>query len=252
MERVLNRGSGRAFTVHLDGFASHTGAARHNELLSSLREQAVEAQLRTALDLKPDLKPLVSFNRKFHGFLDSPPGEDPQFRSVRVVVTRPGALPPPVPVPQNGSKTFKIRLLFISSASSPVPIFPVQVDVAEFEIVNLKDNKSGRFRFIGVGATVPIPKLPFVSGGAIGNFKQLSITDPVNLRDFEGAASYGQPPGGGPISVAPSMLAIQSLSFRLKEAKTLPDPLPIDSSFSVGITIFSSTIGKLTLLEVRP
>jgi len=91
-----------------------------------------------------------------------------------------------------------------------------------------------------------------VSGGAIGNFKQLSITDPVNLRDFEGAASYGQPPGGGPISVAPSMLAIQSLSFRLKEAKTLPDPLPIDSSFSVGITIFSSTIGKLTLLEVRP
>ncbi|MEN3376697.1 MAG: hypothetical protein V7604_2052 [Hyphomicrobiales bacterium] len=251
MVRVLNVGSGRAFVIHLDGFASRTGGAQHNDFLSTLREQAIENQLRTALDLKPDLKPLVTFNRKFHGFADSPPGENAHFRAVRIVVTRPGPPPKPVPIP-TGSKFWEVRLVTLLSLGIPVVIIPgaeIQVDAALFEIVDRSPGgKQGLFRYVGGGVAVGVPKLGPVSGGPLGNFTLFSTTDPVGLRDFEGDASFLQPPAIGPIG--DSFLAIQNRVFLLKETHTIPDPIPVDS-FSFIPNIFESTSGSLTLLRIN-
>jgi hypothetical protein len=85
-------------TVSIDGFASRTGTAKHNLILSENREEAVEDYLRTHTRAFDSASP-HKINRKFHGFSDSPPGEKATFRSVRIVVHRPGLIPPPVPVP---------------------------------------------------------------------------------------------------------------------------------------------------------
>ena len=251
MVRSLNVGSGRAFVVHLDGFASRTGDARHNDLLSVVREQAIESQLTIALELKPDLKPLVTFNRNFHGFTDSPPGENAHFRSVRIVVTRPGPPPRPVPIPV-GSKLWKVRLTALTSVGIPIVIVPganVQVDGALFEIVDRSPGgKIGLFSFIGGGFGIGIPKLGPISGAGLGTFSDFQTTDSVDIRDFGGDASFGQPPELGPFGN--SLLSIQSRAFLLKEARTLPDPLPINS-FTVIANLFAATKGSLTLQQIN-
>ena len=84
-------------TVSMDGFASRTGTAAHNQTLSENREQAVENYLRAHTTVFNPGNP-HTLNRKFNGFTGSPPGENPLFRSVRVVVHKPGVVPPPVPV----------------------------------------------------------------------------------------------------------------------------------------------------------
>lgn len=90
-------GSG-PFTVSIDGFASRTGTAKHNQKLSEDREQAVENYIR-AHTKAFDGGRANKINRNFHGFTDSPPGEKETFRSVRIVVHPPAAPPIPVPVP---------------------------------------------------------------------------------------------------------------------------------------------------------
>jgi hypothetical protein len=85
-------------TVSIDGFASHTGAAKHNLILSENREQAVENFLRARTKVFDPGQP-HTINRNFNGFVGSPPGENPRFRSVRIVVHKPGVVPPPIPVP---------------------------------------------------------------------------------------------------------------------------------------------------------
>jgi hypothetical protein len=84
-------------TVSIDGFASHTGTARHNLILSENREREVENFLRAHTNVFDPGQP-HTINRNFNGFTGSPPGENPRFRSVRVVVHKPGVVPPPVPV----------------------------------------------------------------------------------------------------------------------------------------------------------
>jgi hypothetical protein len=105
-------------TVSIDGFASHTGSAQFNRVLSENREQAVENFLRARTNLFDPGSP-HKINRAFHGFSDSPPGENARFRSVRVVVHRPELPPPPIPVPKDeGSKAFQIKL---PSVRMPLP-----------------------------------------------------------------------------------------------------------------------------------
>src|SRR5215471_15877764 len=81
----LGRAGRPVVTVSIDGFASHTGTAHHNLTLSQRREQAVAAFLRANSRL---FAPAGSnkINTDFHGFAGAPPGENPMFRSVRVVV----------------------------------------------------------------------------------------------------------------------------------------------------------------------
>lgn len=260
MHRVLNLGSGRAFAVWLDGYASRTGDEQHNVFLSAMREQAIEAQLGIALDLDPDLKVLVDFKRNWHGFLESPPGEDPRYRSVRLVVTRPGPPPPPIRILPSGSTTWKIRLTMLVSAGVPVPGVPglvLQNDAALFEIVDTSPGgKIGLFSYVGglahlkPGLAIGVPKMGPISGGGAGTWAPFSTSDRVTLRDFEGDASFGQPPAVWSYSLGPSMLSIQSHAFMMKECKTRPDPLPIDG-LSVLVNIFASSMGTLKLRQVN-
>lgn len=84
--------------VSVDGFASRTGTAEHNKVLSARRERAVEKFLiANSKTIGPGRTNTI--NPNFHGFSDSPPGENPRFRSVRLVVHKPGVVPPPIPVP---------------------------------------------------------------------------------------------------------------------------------------------------------
>jgi hypothetical protein len=126
------------------------------------------------------------------------------------------------------------------SLGIPIVIVPganVQAGGAVFEIVDRSPGgKIGLFRFLGIGLGVGIPKLGPVSGAGLGTFTDFSTTDPVGLRDFDGDASFGQPPELGPLGN--SLLAIQSGTFFLKEAHTVPDPLPINS-FTVIANIFA-------------
>jgi hypothetical protein len=91
-------------TVSIDGFASRTGSAAHNKTLSENREQAVENFLRAHSNVFDPGNP-HTINRNFNGFSGSPPGENPLFRSVRIVVHKPGVVPPPKPVPPPPSPT---------------------------------------------------------------------------------------------------------------------------------------------------
>jgi hypothetical protein len=94
-----------AWKVSIDGYASHTWrgdqslAKMHNDQLSLMREQSVAAYFREFLAMKPELEKLVKIDTDFHGFSQSPirRGENPWFRSVRVVVHRPSFVPPPRP-----------------------------------------------------------------------------------------------------------------------------------------------------------
>ncbi|MBV8589323.1 MAG: hypothetical protein JO212_04565, partial [Acetobacteraceae bacterium] len=80
----------RPWKVSIDGYASHTGTKRHNDILSVLREQAVAAFFFERFMRNPALDSSVQVDTKFHGFLDSPEtGEDAYYRAARVVAHRP-------------------------------------------------------------------------------------------------------------------------------------------------------------------
>ena len=103
-------------TISMDGFASRTGGVNHNLILSENREESVEGYLRTHASIFDAGSP-HKINRLFHGFTDSPPGENPRFRSVRVVLHSPGIPPPPIPIPP-----------------APVPIPPASTAVGTFRV----------------------------------------------------------------------------------------------------------------------
>jgi hypothetical protein len=224
-----------------------------------MREQAIEDQLGTALALDSELRFVVSFSRHWNGFASSPAGENPRFRSVRVVVTRPGPPPRPIALLPSGSTNWKIRLTVLASAGVPVPQVPglvLQTDAALFEIVDTSPGgKIGLFSYAGgvahgsPGIGVGVPKMGPISGGGLGTWRSFTTSDKVTLRDFEGTASFGQPPAILTYSLGPSMLSIQSHSFMMKECKTSPDPLPIDG-LTVVVNIFASSMGTLKLLQV--
>jgi outer membrane protein OmpA-like peptidoglycan-associated protein len=162
----------RAWTVSIDGFASRTGTAEHNKILSAMREQAVAAYFNYYLDLKPGLKEAVEINTKYHGFTDTTvPGENPLGRSVRVVVHRPGVPPPPKPPEPVASP----RNFFCSDASKdvvnvldrffsfepPIPIFSVsdcvskvlkRLEISGSKIENLVIGGHGASGFQSMGS----------------------------------------------------------------------------------------------------
>lgn len=150
-------------TISIDGFASHTGSAAHNLILSDKREQEVENYLKARSRVFDPGQP-HKINRNFKGFSGSPPGENALFRSVRIVVHKPGIVPPPSPLPP-----------------SPPPVVglsEVTVWINAFINKDVTDGKGGFLTFkltrgLGVGKSV-IP-------GPIPGFKDCYMTD---NRDF--------------------------------------------------------------------
>jgi hypothetical protein len=113
---ALGRPGRPLVTVSIDGFASHTGTAQHNLLLSQRREQEVAAFLRGNSRLFAPLGP-NRIDTAFEGFTGAPPGENPMFRSVRVVVHPPGVRPRPVPIPPSPTPVGPSRRLTVSGGT---------------------------------------------------------------------------------------------------------------------------------------
>jgi hypothetical protein len=274
--RVKNIGSGRAFVIWIKGYASRTGSQAHNYQLSAIREQGIEGRLRDLLEFNDyqNLAGIFTFRRDYIGFRDSPAGENPAFRAVRLTVSRVGPPPPPIKIVPEGSKSWNISLVALASVSiSPAavasavkkalkiagkelhlgPVSP-QIDEALFQIKDLSSGpgiggRIGLFAYTGFGLGISVPKLGPISGGVLGRPFPFTTTQPVLLRDFAGDASFGQPPGIGPYSVAPSSLAIQSHAFMMAECKTDPDSLKI-FDVDVLVTVGSVSKGWLVLLQV--
>jgi hypothetical protein len=263
MRRVQNMGSGRAFVAWIKGFASRRGTETHNYMLSVIREQSIESELVTALQRDSGvLIGMVDFKRDFVGFKESPPGENPAFRAVRLTITRPGPPPPPIRILPAGSKEWSIRLVGLGSLGVPLPkLGPVGVqgDLAGFQITDTSSGpgvggRVGLFSYTGFGFGIAVPKLGKVglgpvSGGGLGTPFPFTTTEPMLLNDFSGDANFLQPPAIGPFSVAPSLLTIQSMKFKMKESRTTPPDLNIDG-VSVIVNILSTTKGTLKLVMV--
>ncbi len=244
----------KAWTASIDGFASHTGSAQHNEYLSAMREQMVENYLRNQLDAGRyrALLPNLEFSRKFHGYRDSPAaGENARYRSVRVAVHRPGLPPPPIDIVPAGPQRWKIRLY--RGAGASIIIF--QGDAIVVQILDLKRNLCGVYYYIGGGLSIPSGKITLPPGSlsGVGAFTDFTTSHDVTLSDFEGEASLMQSPGAaiGSHSVGGTMyLALQARPLLALPGtrKTIvsPDPIPVGGGSGFGIGLGSSSTGKLS------
>ena len=197
--------------VSIDGFASRTGTAAHNKALSERRERAVERFLiANSKTIGPGRTNRV--NPDFHGFSDSPPGENPRFRSVRVVVHRPGVVPPPIPVPV-----------------PPVPVPPVPPTTTAF----------GSFRLDLIG-WIPQPEVDNPLAELPAFVKSLL---PSGMADpFFGGDNFTTP-GATPSSILPpvhTFRATQSLQFNVGSWGDIPT-----------ISINTATPGTTTCLSAR-
>jgi carboxypeptidase C (cathepsin A)/GH25 family lysozyme M1 (1,4-beta-N-acetylmuramidase)/subtilisin family serine protease len=100
--RRASRGTG-ACRIFVSGFASHTGARRHNEVLARDRE---ETTLTAIAALMPaDLVSECDRGGSFDAFWSDPSvGENPRRRAVRLVIqTQNLPPPPPIPIDQCGN-----------------------------------------------------------------------------------------------------------------------------------------------------
>jgi len=270
MFRVRNFGSGRSFKVWSKGKASRTGGDAHNYQLSVIRQGAVQTTLEDALRLpgNSDLVGMVDFSHDWVGFRESPPGENPKFRAVRLTITRAPAPPPPISIVPAGSTQWRATLVANASIQIPIPKIPVGPQGDEV-LVQIEDTSAGPaiggrvglFSYSGIGVGVSIPKIGKVdpgklgpiSGGGLGKPFDFNTTDPVLLKDFVGDASLMQPPGVLSVSLGSALLAIQSHSFMMKECHTIVGGRQADielDGLNVIINVLSTSKGTLKLIMV--
>jgi hypothetical protein len=241
----VKQGATGPLTVSIDGFASRTGTAKHNLILSENREEAVEGYLRTHTDIFDTPSP-HKVNRRFHGFTDSPAGENARFRSVRVVVHIGDVPPPPVPpLPkEEGSKDFELRLIEAKSATI-FPIGGVIHQKARFLFVDLKRQRQQEFLYEGTGNSLSTPSkgLSITFGGPFAAFHTLRG---AAFSDFKGSASLGSFVSVGPASMK-SKLTIESPPFFSGANRILETDINFATGATLGgsISLFSATKGNL-------
>jgi hypothetical protein len=244
--------SGPQWKVWIDGYASKTGEFSHNVLLSSNREQAVEKEFRKRIKARGLTDDDIAYDMKFHGFKDtSVKGEHEEGRAVYIVIQRPGLPPPPViakpPPPPPTSKKFKICVLGDIMGAK---VFALETSF--FQIVDTDNSLTAFFLFTGWGTSVPVPITPPASLTMKGDDTYFETTKPVELKDFEGNASYGQGPSIGKWSLFPALLAINGSGFLSKGVSIKPPHtlgIQIVTGKTIGVNIFSSTEGKM---EMKP
>lgn len=236
---------GKRWMVSIDGYASRTGSSEWNKELSRQRMYSVNDYIRARLYVDFDLAPYVDFNTQWHGFEQTTiQGENPFGRSVRTAIHRPH-LPPPPPVPPeripcNKSKDWQIRVLGVFSAGIPLPLpgGPVLAgDCALFEINDLTNNRIGYFYFLGAGVAIGV-KLPPVTPTVAGPYRCFSTNKPVCLENFQGQASFGQPPTIGPLSAGPAILGFEGpIIGRTSwgQVGTNPKYIPIQTGSTIGL-----------------
>jgi hypothetical protein len=241
-----------SWDIYIDAFASKTGSANHNRILTQLREQAAEDYLRGKLPEGAGFKPVVNYVKSdWQGFdKTTVAGEDKAWRSVRVAIVKKGLpTPKPKPLPPPTSKVlvssnFQIR--FEGSASpgytSPYGI-SIGVDTIIFRIWDKMNLQAAVFYYtaFAVGLAIPWSKIPPVSTTLpSGDWETILTTRDIELRQFEGTALFQTT---GWLSVSANVLYIQSLPDGVK---TYPNPVPISTGTS-PVPSSSNSVGRLTL-----
>lgn len=238
-----------SWKIFVNGYASRTGEFAHNVELSANRAQGVQKFLDKYMDkrigpgdIQKDFIP--------NGFAKTTvKGEDPLGRSVNVLIQRPELLAPPqitlpdIPVVPTSSTKFAVRMLGDISIAKGF-----MREVAFFQFVDVARKTTAFFTFAkSLGVSVPLPGPP-VSVTKGGKFTSFETTKAVELKDFEGNASFGQGPSIGPYSLVDALLAINSHAF-LSKGVSIKVPhtkgIKINTGFQFGVSIFSSTDGVL-------
>ena len=166
--------------IGVDGFATHTGTAKHNQALSQVREENTFNYINQhlfdnvrAVDAERFESRIVR-DPKFHGFNKTTvEGENPLGRSVQVLMKRPN-LPPSKQVPEQPPKkdlcprSIHWEARITSSLSVGVGLVG---GVLGLELRNLDCKRGQRFTYTGFGFTVgPIP----IGIGGTSEFKKFS------------------------------------------------------------------------------
>jgi OmpA family len=273
------RKSGKNWTISLDGYASRTGAAEHNRILSECRTYSVRDYISAHLanpNSGLDLFPFVNFvHQQGHGFASTTvKGEDPLGRSVRVAVHRPEVLPPSITLPTEKSTRFRIRCLMLLPGGLPKNIrekvldmlktasfalgkyliqkdlkirIPLNLkkDFALFEIENLDNNISTLLCYTGVGMNIkilPIVKWFELASKSPGPFIEFKTNKPARFQDFLGPASIGSI-----FRKSEFFFKFNNARFRFKGTIQPDQPLIIPLGYSTGFELFSSSNGRLTI-----
>jgi hypothetical protein len=217
----------------LRGEASHTGSDAHNLDLSKRRAQNVLNFLMSRG--VPAARVRVQFVGE--SFAGSFPGESSDARAVSVLVARTAAVPiprpepKPEPVPKTTTK-FKLRMLGgLSSGIGVVQIEKIffQIWAPSLSLTTFYEYSSGGFGK-GAGASMSVTLK--------GPFNDFTTTSAIATTDFGGAARFTTS-GVGPFSV--NFLNMMGLPSGVA---TIPNPLKIDTGFTVGLGL-STSIGNM-------
>jgi len=227
---ILRQGDTLCF---LRGEASHTGSDAHNLDLSKRRADNVRAFL-TARGVAPG-----RIREQFVGesLAGSFPGENAEARAVSLLVARTAPVPPPnpTPTPKPAATTTQFRVRLLAGLSRGLG--PAQVELLFFQIWAPSLSLTTFYEYLsgglGKGAGVSL------SATMKGPFNDFATTSAIATTDFAGAARFTTS-GIGPFSV--NFLNFMSLPSGVK---TVPNPLKIQTGFTIGIGM-SSSVGKMT------
>ena len=160
------------WSITIDGFASRTGSAAHNESLSAWR-MMIAARCVECLRDKAGLRSgriVIDSKSRGYGYLDALPNvEDPRRRLVRVTVGPPGVKPPP---PRPASDRFNICFTSITPKLHTIPV-PIKLieDLQKVIAIascnakfKIEDAASGEVQFYeyngrGIALQVPVDKV---------------------------------------------------------------------------------------------
>jgi hypothetical protein len=219
----------------LRGEASHTGSDAHNLDLSRRRAQNVLGFL-ASRGVPPVRVRLQFVGESLAGSFQ---GESADARAVSVLVARtaiipaptPAPTPTPAPAPKVATK-FKIRLL--GALSSGIGVAQIEKLFFQIWAPSLSLTTFYEYSSVGIGKSVGAS----LSVTLKGPFNDFSTTSAIATTDFAGAARFTTS-GVGPFSV--NFLNMMGLPSGVA---TVPNPLKIDTGFTVGLGL-SSSLGNM-------
>lgn len=217
----------------LRGEASHTGSDAHNLDLSRRRAQNVLGFL-ASRGVPPVRVRLQFVGESLAGSFQ---GESADARAVSVLVARtatvpaPTPAPTPAPAPKTATK-FKIRLL--GALSSGIGVAQIEKLFFQIWAPSLSLTTFYEYSSVGFGKGAGAS----MSVTLKGPFNDFATTSAIATTDFSGAARFTTS-GVGPFSV--NFLNMMGLPSGVA---TVPNPLKIDTGFTVGLGL-STSLGNM-------